>query len=100
MTRELFRDDSYLQSCDAVVTAVDDNVLILISGGASSLIERLPSTVSLEQWQRLNRWLLRSGLEIHAINAIRRHVSRLKGGGLLRFLGEEGEELMTFAPGD
>ena len=27
MTRELFRDDSYLQSCDAVVTAVDDNVL-------------------------------------------------------------------------
>lgn len=68
-------------------TAVDDNVLILISGGASSLIERLPSTVSLEQWQRLNRWLLRSGLEIHAINAIRRHVSRLKGGGLLRYLG-------------
>jgi misacylated tRNA(Ala) deacylase len=27
VTRELFRDDSYLQSCDAVVTAVDDNVL-------------------------------------------------------------------------
>ena len=27
MTRELFRDYSYLQSCDAVVTAVDDNVL-------------------------------------------------------------------------
>jgi len=83
-------------------TAVDDNVLILISGGASSLIERLPSTVSLEQWQRLNRWLLRSGLEIHAINAIRRHVSRLKGGGLLRYLsGKHVYGLMlSDVPGD
>ena len=27
MTQELFRDDSYLQTCDAVVTAVDGNVL-------------------------------------------------------------------------
>jgi hydroxypyruvate reductase len=61
-------------------------VLVLISGGASSLVEELPDTVSLAQWQRLNRWLLGSGLEIHSVNAIRRRVSRLKGGGLGRFL--------------
>ncbi len=61
-------------------------VLVLISGGTSSLVEELPDTVSLEQWQRLNRWLLGSGLEIRSVNAIRRRVSRLKGGGLGRFL--------------
>ena len=27
MTRELFRDDSYLRTCDAVVTAVNGNVV-------------------------------------------------------------------------
>jgi len=83
-------------------TSVGDNVLILISGGASSLIERLPDSVTLQQWQRLNTWLLRSGLEIRAINAIRRRISRLKGGGLLRYLG--GKKvcalLLSDVPGD
>ncbi len=88
--------------CDFLSETTHDNVLILISGGASSLIERLPAHVSLPQWQRLNQWLLQSGLEIQAVNAIRRAVSRLKGGGLLNYLG--GKKvcalLLSDVPGD
>lgn len=66
---------------------VEGRFLFLISGGASSLVELLPAGVTLAQWQRLNRWLLGSGLDIAQINTIRRRVSLLKGGGLLRYLG-------------
>ncbi|NOZ38565.1 MAG: DUF4147 domain-containing protein [Gammaproteobacteria bacterium] len=58
-------------------------LLVLTSGGSSALIEVLPQTGSLEALVRLNQWLLGSGLDIHAMNQIRRSVSCIKGGGLL-----------------
>ncbi len=59
------------------------SLLVLTSGGASALIEVLPQATSLGRLVRLNQWLLGSGLDIHAINRIRRSVSCIKGGGLL-----------------
>ncbi len=64
----------------------DADILFLLSGGASSLVEVLPETIRLPQLQQLNRWLLASGLDIVAINRVRRSVSRIKGGGLLACL--------------
>ncbi len=61
----------------------DATLLVLTSGGTSALLEVLPQASSLEQLVRLNQWLLGSGLDIHAINRIRRSVSCIKGGGLL-----------------
>ncbi len=61
--------------------------LFLISGGASSLVEVLPEGMTAGQLARLNAWLLGSGLDIAAMNAVRKRVSRIKGGGLLRWLG-------------
>jgi len=58
------------------------NVLVLLSGGASSLIEQLPPGVSLEDLQRVNRWLLGSGLDIHDMNVVRKRMSLIKGGRL------------------
>ncbi|MGD8976182.1 MAG: DUF4147 domain-containing protein [Gammaproteobacteria bacterium] len=57
-------------------------VICLISGGASSLVEVLPAGVGLAELERANRWLLASGLEIRSVNAVRRRLSRIKGGGL------------------
>ena len=65
----------------------DARFLFLISGGCSSLVEVLPAGVETAQLTRLNRWLLGSGLDIAAINAVRRRLSRIKGGGLLHWLG-------------
>lgn len=60
--------------------------LFLISGGASSLVEALPEGMTLEDLQRLNAWLLASGWPIGRINALRRHLSCIKGGRLLDHL--------------
>ena len=57
-------------------------MLWLISGGASSLVEVPSPGITLEELQRVNDWLLGSGLGIASINAVRRRLSRLKGGGL------------------
>ena len=66
---------------------VDRPVLFLLSGGASSLVEVLPEGVALADWQRVNAWLLGSGLDIHAMNAVRKQLSCIKGGRLLEHLG-------------
>lgn len=57
-------------------------VLFLISGGASSLVEVLRPGVTLAVWQRANAWLLGSGLDITQVNAVRKQLSMIKGGGL------------------
>ena len=57
-------------------------VLMLLSGGASSLIERLPPGITLTDLRAVNRWLLASGLDIECCNRVRRRLSMLKGGRL------------------
>jgi hydroxypyruvate reductase len=61
-----------------------DLLLVLVSGGASALLADAASGITLEDLKRLNGALLRSGAEIGEINAVRKHVSTLKGGGLAR----------------
>lgn len=58
------------------------HLLVLISGGASSLVEALPPGMDLEALKRLNAWLLASGLPIGAINRVRKACSLIKGGRL------------------
>jgi len=61
--------------------------LLLISGGASSLVERPPAGVTLADLVRLNHWLLGSGLDIRGMNRVRCAVSTIKGGRLAARLG-------------
>ena len=65
-------------------TPDDEDILFLISGGTSSLVEVLPEGVTLEELQRVNQWLLASGLSIADINRIRQSISAIKGGRLAR----------------
>lgn len=62
-----------------------DLVIFLISGGASSLVS-LPDGISLQDKQRMTRLLLRSGANIHEINCVRKHLSKVKGGRLVESL--------------
>jgi glycerate 2-kinase len=66
--------------------AVQGDFVFLISGGASSLVEVLPSGVSLEDLQSLNEWLLGSGLPIDEMNYLRQSISCIKGGRLAQQL--------------
>ena len=80
----LLAGQALLNFCQAV--PADATCLILISGGASALVEQPWPGISLTQLQQLNQFLLGSGLAIQHINECRRYLSRLKGGGLLHFL--------------
>jgi glycerate 2-kinase len=61
-----------------------DLLLALTSGGASALLADPAPEVGLEDLKELTGALLRSGADIAEINAVRKHVSTLKGGGLVR----------------
>jgi hydroxypyruvate reductase len=65
----------------------DTELLFLISGGTSSLVEVLPAGMTLATLQKVNRWLLGSGLPISEINRIRQALSCIKGGRLTNSLG-------------
>ncbi|HEX3129780.1 MAG TPA: DUF4147 domain-containing protein [Thermoanaerobaculia bacterium] len=62
----------------------DETLLALISGGSSACIELPADGLSLNDVIRENRRLLASGLPIHEVNAVRKRLSALKGGGALR----------------
>ena len=66
-------------------TGKDDLVVFLISGGASSLVS-LPAGITLNQKIKTSQMLLKSGASISEINAIRKHLSDIKGGKLLASL--------------
>ena len=63
----------------------DDLVLCLISGGGSSLLPLPASNITLKDIQKITKLLLNCGAEIHEINCVRKHLSKVKGGQLAKF---------------
>lgn len=61
-----------------------DLLLALISGGASALLADPAPPIEIGDLKKLTQDLLKSGAAIGEINAVRKHVSVLKGGGLAR----------------
>lgn len=59
----------------------DELLLLLVSGGGSALL-CAPWGIDLPTKQALTQALLRSGADIQEVNAVRKHVSALKGGRL------------------
>lgn len=65
--------------------APEQSLLVLISGGSSACLELPAPGLELQDLADVQRVLLGSGLPIGAVNAVRKHLSSLKGGGALRF---------------
>jgi len=61
-----------------------DLVLFLVSGGGSALTPAPPPPVTLAEKQAVTRALLAAGATIDDLNAVRKHLSRIKGGQLAR----------------
>jgi glycerate 2-kinase len=59
-----------------------DLVLVLLSGGASSLWAAPAAGLDLDTKIALTRGILKCGADIHETNTVRRHISRIKGGRL------------------
>lgn len=62
-----------------------DVVLCLISGGGSALMPDPAPGVTLEEKQEVTTRLLRAGATIRELNAVRKHLSGIKGGQLARW---------------
>jgi glycerate-2-kinase len=73
-------------------------LLVLLSGGASAIWTAPAQGLSLRDQQETTSLLLRSGADIAALNTVRKHLSRIKGGSLARAAG--GRALCTLAISD
>jgi glycerate 2-kinase len=62
----------------------DDLVLFIVSGGGSALTPAPASPVTLAEKQETTRLLLGAGATINELNAVRKHLSRFKGGQFAR----------------
>ncbi len=62
-----------------------DLVLIIICGGGSALFEA-PSSLNLKELSLVFQKLINSGANISEINIVRKHLSKVKGGGLAKHL--------------
>lgn len=72
----------------------DAKLLMLASGGASSLAESLAGNNTLEDLKSLNVSMLASGMDIHAMNTERKKTSLIKDGKLLALF--KGQALRSF----
>ncbi len=70
-----------LESADA-----ETLVVCLLSGGGSALMPAPADGVTLAEKQEVTRLLLSAGSSIEEINAVRKHLSSLKGGGMARIV--------------
>lgn len=61
-----------------------DLIICVMSGGGSALLVAPAEGITLEDKQKVTQLLLACGATIHEINTVRKHLSRVKGGGLAR----------------
>jgi|ECHnycMinimDraft_1075156.scaffolds.fasta_scaffold00043_22 glycerate 2-kinase len=77
-------DESSLKAGEEVMREVSeddyDTLIVMLSGGASAMVE-VP-LLHLEELINVNKKLVTSGLSIREINAVRKHLSLIKGGRL------------------
>ena len=82
-------DASGIKASDHIITilqesAARDLVLLLLSGGGSALLPAPVLGLTLDHLQATTDALLRAGAIIDEVNAVRKHISALKGGQLAR----------------
>lgn len=98
--RTLMAGEQLLKFIQAAPDSID--FLFLISGGASALVDVLPTGIDATQLQAFNVWLLAQGWPIEVMNRVRKSVSRIKGGRLATWLlGHRVQQLViSDVPGD
>ena len=69
-----------------ILSGADEHSLIicLLSGGGSALMPAPAEGITLREKQEVTSILLKAGASINELNALRKHLSQLKGGGMAR----------------
>jgi glycerate-2-kinase len=72
----------------------DDLFIFLLSGGASAMIEKPTDGLTLSDFTNISSALLTSGIDIKALNTVRKSISQIKGGKLADEIKAKGEVLV------
>lgn len=80
-------DEGGVRAAEALLELLEsctrrDLVIFVLTGGASALLTLPMEPLTLEDLRRTTRVLLGSGADIHRVNALRKHLSRVAGGRL------------------
>ncbi len=71
---------SFKEKCDEQTL-----IIFLLSGGASALLEIPIENLSLEEYNQFIKEIMKTGMDIRELNIIRKHLSMVKGGRLIRY---------------
>jgi glycerate 2-kinase len=72
----------------------NDYFIFLLSGGASAMIEKPIEGLSLDDFSKISKSLLSSGIDIKALNSVRKSISQIKGGKLANNIKAQGSVLV------
>lgn len=79
-----YPEEANIEATNELLSKVEekDNALFvfMVSGGGSALFLSPVEGITLSEMNTLNKLLVKSGANIHEINAVRKHVSEVKGG--------------------
>ena len=83
-------DDKSVKAANAIIsllnqTKKNDLVIFLISGGGSSMVALPDENITLEDKKITTQILLKSGVDIKTLNIVRKKMSKIKGGGFLKY---------------
>lgn len=83
-------DANGLKAAQTIISALSeaqngDHVLVCLSGGASALLPAPVSGLTLADKAQANEVMLKGGFDITEINLVRQALSKLKGGGMLKY---------------
>jgi glycerate-2-kinase len=81
-------------------TTPNDTMLCLFSGGGSSLFSLPPPAVDLTDFQEVIQLLLKRGATINDLNAVRKHISQVSGGGLAKIAASKGCDMIVLVLSD
>lgn len=98
-------DETNLLATQAMMEKVEqlkegDLLLALISGGGSSLLSLPVEGISIDDIRKVTEDLFKSGTSIDHINAVRKHVSQVKGGQLALAARARGAEVLSLIVSD
>jgi glycerate 2-kinase len=80
-------------------TKKSDLIFVLISGGGSALMPHPAKGLRLSDKQQVTDFMISSGASIHEINVVRKHLSMIKGGQLIRLV-ESGSTVVSLILSD
>ena len=88
-----------VEGCLRILEMIDqsgpeDQFISVMSGGSTALMCCPVEGITLEEKKAATDVMLKSGADVNAINAVRRHISRMNGGNMAKRIQARGAELI------